>query len=93
MYKLVKITPNGKSNSKMSEMQASRRKDKSTIDTLIIMNTIIDNQRAQKQKTYVFFGDAVKCFVKIWLKDCILEIQNLGYDPNTLKILAGRQNT
>ena len=51
------------------------------------MNTIIENQRAQKQKTYVFFGDAVKCFVKIWLKNCILEMRNLGYDPNTLKIL------
>ena len=52
------------------------------------MNTIIKNQRAQKLNTYVFFGDAVECFNKhIWLKDCLLEMYNLGYDPNTLKIL------
>ena len=52
------------------------------------MNTIIKNQRAQKLSTYVFFGNAVECFNKhIWLKDCLLEMYNLGYDPNTLKIL------
>ena len=35
----------------------------------------------------MFFADAVKCFDKLWLKDCLLEMYNLGYDPNTLKIL------
>ena len=51
------------------------------------MNTIIENQRAQKLNTYMFFADAVKCFDKPWLKDCLLEMYVLGYDPNTLKIL------
>ena len=35
----------------------------------------------------MFFADAVKCFDKLWLKDCLLEMYNLGYDPKTLKIL------
>ena len=35
----------------------------------------------------MFFADAVKCFDKLWLNDCLLEMYNLGYDPNTLKIL------
>ena len=35
----------------------------------------------------MFFSDAVKCFDKPWLKHCLLEMYNLGYDPNTLKIL------
>ena len=35
----------------------------------------------------MFFADVVKCFDKLWLKDCLLEMHNLGYDPNTLKIL------
>ena len=35
----------------------------------------------------MFFADAVKCFDKLWLKDCLLEMYKLGYDPNTLKIL------
>ena len=29
----------------------------------------------------------LKCVDKLWLKDCLLEMYNLGYDPNTLKIL------
>ena len=32
----------------------------------------------------MFFADAVKCFNKLWLKDCLLEMYNLGYGPNTL---------
>ena len=56
------------------------------MDNLIIMNTIIENQRAQKLNTYMFFADATKCFDKLWLKGCLLEMYNLGYDPNTLKI-------
>ena len=35
----------------------------------------------------MFVADDVKCFDKPWLKDCLLELYNLGYDPNTLKIL------
>ena len=58
------------------------------MDNLIIMNTIAENQRAQKLSTNMFFADAVKCFDKLWLKDCLLEMYNLGYDPNTLKILC-----
>ena len=66
VYELVKITQNEKNNSKMSEMQAARRKEKSAMDNLIIMNTIIENQRAHKLNTYMFFADAVKCFEKLW---------------------------
>ena len=35
----------------------------------------------------MFFADAVKRFDKLWLKDCLLEMYNLGYNPNTLKNL------
>ena len=71
----------------MSEMQAARRKEMSGMDNSIIMKTIIEDQRAQKQNTCMFFGDAVKCFDKLWLKDYLLEMYNLGCDPSTLKIL------
>ena len=87
VYELVKTTQNEKSNSKISKMQAPERKDRSPMNNFIIMNTIIENQRVQKLNTYMFFEDAVKCFDKLLLKDCLLEMYNLGYDPNTLKIL------
>ena len=43
VYELVKITQNEKNNSKMSEIQAAGRKERSAMDNLIIMNTIIEN--------------------------------------------------
>ena len=33
----------------------------------------------------MFFVDAVKCFNKLWLKECLLQMYNLGHDPNTSK--------
>ena len=35
----------------------------------------------------MFFVGAVKCFNKLWLKDCLLEMYNLGYDSNMPKNL------
>ena len=44
VYKLVKITQNEKNkNNKMSEMQATGRKERSAMNNLIIINTIIEN--------------------------------------------------
>ena len=48
-----------KSNSKMSEIKTAGRKERSAMDNLIIMNTIIENQRTQKLNTYMFFANAV----------------------------------
>ena len=48
----------------MSEMQRPGRKERSSMDNLIIMNTITENQRAQKLNTYIFFVDAVKGLVR-----------------------------
>ena len=56
----------------MSEMQLAGKKGRSAMDNLIIMNTITENQRVQTLNTYMFFADAVKCFDKLWLKDCLL---------------------
>ena len=68
-------------------MQAAGRNERSARDNLIIINTIIENQRAQNLNTYMFSADAIKCFDKLWLKDCLLEMYNFGYDSNTLNIL------
>ena len=74
----------------MSELKAAGRKERSAMDNLIIINTIIENQVAQKLDTYMFLADAVKCFNKLWLKDCLLEMYNFGYDLNTLKFCMKR---
>ena len=59
VYEIAKIIQNEKNNSKMSEMQAAGRKEKSTMDNVIITITIIENRIVQKQNAYMFLADAV----------------------------------
>ena len=67
-------------------MQTSGKKSRSTIDNLVI-NAIIEKQRQSYKNTYIFFADAEKCFDKLWLKDCLIDIEEIGYNRNDIKIL------
>ena len=68
-------------------MQTAGRKQRSTVDNLIILNSITENQRQSNNKTCLFFADAKKCLDKLWLKDCLTEIYYLGYIPGTIRSL------
>ena len=48
-----------------------------TIDNMIMMRAVIDNNRLNR-KTYCYFADAYKCFDKLWLKDCLVELWRAG---------------
>ena len=54
-------------------MQTAGKKQK-TVDNLIILSSIIKNQRQNKNKTYLFCADVKKCFDKLWMKDCLIEM-------------------
>ena len=71
----------------MSEMQTAGKKQRSTMDSIVIASAIIEQRRIEKSNTYIFFADAVKCFDKLWLRDCIIELAKLGYSKNDLEIL------
>ena len=32
-------------------------------------------------------ADAIKCLDKLWLKDCLIEMKELGYSSNDIKVL------
>ena len=68
----------------MPQLQTTGRKQRSTVDILIILNSTTENQKENKDKTYLFFTDARKYFAKLWLKDCLIEINYLGYSPGTI---------
>ena len=40
-----------------------------------------------KQDLYLFFGDLVKCFDKLWLKDCLVDLHSAGAREREVKIL------
>ena len=67
-----------KLTNKMSQMHMAGRSSRSTMDNILIVNAIIQQNAKKKQPTYMMFADAVKCFDKLWLKDCILELINIG---------------
>ena len=87
IYESALKIQNENKNENMSQMQTAGRKQRSTVDNLIIVNSIIENQRQNNNKTYLFFADAKKCFDKLWLKDCLVEMYNLGYSPDTIRSL------
>ena len=68
----------------MSEMQCVARKNRSPLDHIVTLNAIIENQRGKGERTYVFFGDAEKCFDKLWLEDSLIELHNLGWSARDI---------
>ena len=71
----------------MSNMKTREKKKGSTMDKIIIINAIIEKQRQGHKNTYLFFADAEKCFDKLWLKDCLIEMEEMGYNRNYMKML------
>ena len=49
-----------------------------TVGNMIMMRAVIDNNRRLNRKTYCYFADAYKCFDKLCLKDCLVELWNDG---------------
>ena len=49
----------------ISEYQCGGVKNRSTSDHVLTLNAVVDYNRFLNTSTYVFFGDAVKCFDKL----------------------------
>ena len=60
------------------EHQCGGQKGCGTIYNMIMMRAVIDNNRRLNRKTYYYFADAYKCFDKLWLKDCLVELWRAG---------------
>lgn len=67
-----------KCNVKYDELQHGGCKGRSTVDNWIIMMAVIDEGRRLKKSVYLFFADLVKCFDRLWLKDCIVDLHEAG---------------
>ena len=72
----------------MNQMQLAGRIQRSTMDNKIITSAIMEKKRTERLKTYLFVTDAVKCFDKLWLKDCFKELKTLRHKNNDLEILC-----
>ena len=87
VYERVKKLQNENKQVNISSMQSAGKKNRSTKDNIIIMNTIIEKQRQDNKNTYILYADAEKCFDKLWLKDSLIEIEKIGYNKSDIKML------
>ena len=65
----------------LSCYQTGGAKERSTSDNIFVLSEIIRRNRKLGLKTYIVFGDAVKCFDKLWLKDALVELYEAGCSP------------
>ena len=52
--------------------------ERSIADVSFILNNTIAEFKNQKKDLYILFGDIEKCFDKLYLKDCIIELVEAG---------------
>ena len=65
-------------NVKIYEHQCGGQKGCGTIDNIIMMRAVTDNNSRLNRKTYCYFADAYKCFDKLCRKDWLVELWRAG---------------
>ena len=71
----------------MSQYQSGGQRKRGTCDNQIMMNAVIDQNRRLKKKSYLYFADAYKCFDRLWLKDCLVELWKAGMREREITII------
>ena len=60
------------------ELQNGGRKGRSPVDNWMILMAVRDHNRNVNQNTYIYFADLMKCFDRLWLKDCVVDLWKAG---------------
>ena len=71
----------------LSDNQTGGLRDRATIDNHVLLSETIRKNKKIGKKTYVIFGDAVKCFDKLWLKDTLVELYKAGCSPQDIAMI------
>ena len=71
----------------LSSHQCGGRKGFSTSDNIMVLSALVERNRYMGQNTYLFFADAVKCFDKLWLENCLLNMHEKGFPIHDTALL------
>ena len=85
--KVLKKRNKEKIDANVSETQVGGKKHRSTVDLMILLSDIVRRNKKIGRKTYLLFGDAIKCFDKLWLRDCLVEMYKMGIDPQDILMI------
>ncbi len=73
---LKRIRPNLENN--MTDFQNGARTGRSSSDNLFLLRAIIDYYQYYNVPLYIVFYDLEKCFDRLWLKDCMIDLWESG---------------
>ena len=85
--KVIKNRNNDRVMEYISPYQSGGVRGKATVDNHIILSEVIRRNRKLGKKTYVVFGDAVKCFDKLWLRDALVEMYKAGCNMQDIQMM------
>ena len=57
------------------------------MDNIITISAIIGKQRQGHKSTFLFLQTQKKCLDKLWLKDYLIEMEEIGYNRSDIKML------
>ena len=78
---------------KLDKHQNGGRKQRSTKDNWLALMSVIDKNKEVKRDTVLVFVDAEKCFDKLWLEDCIIDIAEGGLREREAALLYNLNTT
>ena len=85
--KVLKKRNKEKIDANVSETQVGGKKHRSTVDLMILVSDLTRRNKQIGRKTYLLFGDAIKCFDKLWLRDCLVEMYKMGIQPQDILMI------
>lgn len=57
------------------------------MDNIITISAIIGKQRQGHKSTFLFLQTQKKCLDKLWLKEYLIEMEEIGYNRSDIKML------
>lgn len=72
---------------KTSEYQNGGKKERSTKDNWIAIMAAMEGNKERKKDTYILFADAEKCFDKLWLQDCLVDLHGAGMREREVEMI------
>ena len=76
--KVFEEIQDSESQVRFDRFQNGGTKGRATIDSWIILMALIDEGKRLRKPVYIFFADLVKCFDRLWLKDCVVDLHECG---------------
>ena len=76
--KVFEKIQSNESETTYDELQNGGTKNRCTVDNWMILTAVIDEGKRLQKPVYLFFADLVKCFDRLWLKDCLVDLQDCG---------------